>query len=232
MRLRIPGYGKLRSSLRTMVLERLASTRSSKEVLPMAARYNYTFSGTINWGGKEVSSVVDPESKDFKDKIAWVQKVTGVSAPEFVEYTNVNLDPNAPGSVRGLTLVFSHDSGRKSRLDAFLLSLDPSVSAHELNRELMLNLDPAKIGRYEPPAPPKPAEDWRVEGSPIAGPLREAETKYFRCFKLNAGDEWRSPVSNAVYRAGYLGGFREPGAPAFSVTPALFSAFCAERREG
>lgn len=215
-----------------MVSGKVANEKSSMAVSPMAVRYNYTFSGTINWGGKEISSVVDPESKDFKDKLAWVLKVTGVSSPAAEEYTNVNLDPSAPGSVRGLTLVFSHESGRKVRIDAFLLYLDPAVAAQEINWGLMLGIEPSKIGRYEPPAPPKPAEDWRVEGSPIAGPLRDGETKYFRCFKLQPGDEWRSPVSNAVYKAGYLGGFREPGQPAFSSTPALFATFCAERREG
>lgn len=176
----------------------------------MGQKYQYSF--------KEGDPrIVDTGSSDFQAKLAWVKGTLALPAPVYIPYgafTPTGKAEEGVGLLLNLAfyrnpnvllnnLNFVDAVGKMAIVDAYLMTQSPEVAAHEINITLGLGIDPSKIGRFVPPTPPVPVNDWDAPGTPIGGPEAGIDNAY-RNIKTGAtgGERWTAPSGN-TYESGY-----------------------------
>ncbi len=169
-----------------------------------------------NQDGKPI--VIDTESPEFKNRIAWLCDMGGLEPPVVIDYLNISPGMGVlPTSLFRFAQILFKKDGRQALLD--IRCVDDGGDTNTINNlqgalmylsvELGLKLSPEAVRGmiYTPPAPPKIVEDWEQPGALIGEPV-PGQDGWFRSRKLSNKecDVWTGK-SGAVYRLKYLGSF-------------------------
>lgn len=181
---------------------------------------------TYIWDGKLVH--VSPGDPAVLDKIDWIRKALGgLESPTVEPYFALGRFDTPNSDLRVANLVFRRKDGTgRAAVDLLLTDRSPTRSAHSINLELGNGnigdprpmVDPAIIGEYAPPKPPKVENDWEAAGSPMGGPIPGAAGCFYDIMSVADVTMWTGP-SGKVYEPGYWFGSFSKERPSMFATP-------------